>query len=388
MAGTPAHRQAHSAPLALRRSRRSVRVKQRKYTRGVHHINVCRIAVVAISATLVLAGDRTAARLEVPYSAQQEGDLVRLRDASHDLNLVVMPSVGNMAVDMTVKGARVLRFPYASLDELRKTPRFSGIPFLAPWANRLEEPGFRFGDRHYVFNAELGNVKGAHPIHGLVTFAPWQLVESKADASSSWVTSRLDFYREPRWIAQFPFAHTIDMTYRVRDGAVEVATRVTNLSIESMPIAIGFHPYFQLTDSPRDEWTLSLVARKEWLLSPDKLPTGETRPLVDRFRDLRRVALRGLDLDDVYGDLSRDGKGLATMALQGRSQRLEVALGPNYRAVVVYAPAREPEYVCIEPMAGITNAINLAERGIYPDLQTIPPGGRWEERFWIRPSGF
>ena len=76
------------------------------------------------------------------------------------------------------------------------------------------------------------------------------------------------------------------------------------------------------------------------------------------------------------------------MAVQGRTQRLEVALGRNYRAVVVYAPAREPSYVCIEPMSGITNAINLAQRGAYKDLQVIPPGGRWEERFWIRPSGF
>jgi aldose 1-epimerase len=354
----------------------------------VHRRSVRLFLAVAMSAALLVAPNRAASEREPPYTAQRDGDVVRLRDASHDTSLTVMPSVGNMAVDMTVKGARVLRFPYSSLDEVRKTPRFSGIPFLAPWANRLDEPGFRFGDRHYVFNAELGNVRGPHPIHGLVTFAPWQLVETNADASSSWVTSRLDFYREPRWIAQFPFAHTIEMTYRLRDGVVEVATAITNLSTESMPVAVGFHPYFQLTDSPRDEWTLSLGARREWLLSPDKLPTGDTRPLADRFADPQRIPLRGLDLDDVYGDLTRDAKAIATMAIQGRSQRLEVALGPNYRAVVVYAPAKEPSYVCIEPMAGITNAINLAQRGAYKDLQTIPAGGRWEERFWVRPSGF
>jgi aldose 1-epimerase len=346
------------------------------------------IAAVATAAALFVATHPAAARREAPYTAQRDGDAVHLRDATHGVDLIVMPAVGNMAVDMTVKGARVLRFPYSSLDEVRKTPRFSGIPFLAPWANRLDEPGFRFGDRHYVFNTELGNVRGAHPIHGLVTFAPWQFVEAKADASSAWVTSRLEFYREPRWIAQFPFAHIIEMTYRLRDGAVEVATVVSNLSTEAMPVAIGFHPYLQLTDSPRDEWTLSLSARNEWLLSPDKLPTGETRPLTDRYPDPRHVPLRGLDLDDVYGDLSRDAKGNATMVMQGRSQRLEVTLGPNYRAVVVYAPAKEPNYVCIEPMAGITNAINLAHRGAYKDLQTIQPGGRWDERFWIRPTGF
>jgi hypothetical protein len=41
-----------------------------------------------------------------------------------------------------------------------------------------------------------------------------------------------------------------------------------------------------------------------------------------------------------------------------------------------------------EPMAGITDALNLASRGRYRDLQHIPPGDTWSERFWIRPSGF
>jgi hypothetical protein len=39
-------------------------------------------------------------------------------------------------------------------------------------------------------------------------------------------------------------------------------------------------------------------------------------------------------------------------------------------------------------MAGITNALNMAHRGAYRELQTIPPGGTWRESFWISPSGF
>ena len=52
------------------------------------------------------------------------------------------------------------------------------------------------------------------------------------------------------------------------------------------------------------------------------------------------------------------------------------------------ASALRGEFVCLEPMAGITNAMNLAHRGVYNDLQDIPPGGSWEETFRIRPSGF
>ena len=45
-------------------------------------------------------------------------------------------------------------------------------------------------------------------------------------------------------------------------------------------------------------------------------------------------------------------------------------------------------FVCIEPMAGITNGINLAHRGVYKELQVVQPGGTWRESFWVRPSGF
>jgi hypothetical protein len=39
-------------------------------------------------------------------------------------------------------------------------------------------------------------------------------------------------------------------------------------------------------------------------------------------------------------------------------------------------------------MAGVTNAINLAHKGLYKELASIAPGGSWRESFWVRPRGF
>ena len=70
----------------------------------------------------------------------------------------------------------------------------------------------------------------------------------------------------------------------------------------------------------------------------------------------------------------RDGDGLASFSVQGASQKIEVAYGPKYRTAVVYAPTgKDQNFICFEPMSGITNAFNLAHRGIYKELQTIPP---------------
>lgn len=323
-----------------------------------------------------------------PYTAETTGDVVQLRDDKAQTTVSVAPSAGNIAFAFAVRGAQVLRFPYASLEEFKRAPRLTGIPFMGPWANRLDELGFYANGKHYVFNMELGNIRGPRPIHGLLTAAPrWRVVEARSDGNAAWLTSRLEFYREPSWMAQFPFAHTIDMTYRLSGGALEVITRIENLSSEAMPVSIGYHPYFQLTDSPRDEWTISIGARTQWLLSPDKIPTGQTRPMTGMFPDPQRIALRDFDLDDVFGDLVRDSSGRAAMSVKGHAQQLDVVLGPNYRAAVIYAPKGQ-NFICVEPMAAITNAMNMAHRGLYPDLQSIPPGGIWQESFWVRPGGF
>ena len=133
------------------------------------------------------------------------------------------------------------------------------------------------------------------------------------------VTSRLEFFRQPSWMKQWPFAHTIEMTYRLRNGTLEVETTIANMSAEPMPVSVGFHPYFQLTDSPRDEWTISVGARTHLKLTPNKLPTGETEPIAAPFTG--GVPLRDHELDDSFMDLVRDEQGRATMTVSGKAQR-------------------------------------------------------------------
>jgi aldose 1-epimerase len=70
-----------------------------------------------------------------------------------------------------------------------------------------------------------------------------------------------------------------------------------------------------------------------------------------------------------------------------------VAFGPNWRSAVVWAPkptldTPDRNFICFEPMAGITDATNLAHKGLYKELQSVAPGGTWQESFWITPSGF
>jgi aldose 1-epimerase len=363
------------------------------------------------------------------YSARRDGDIVHLEDKRNQTVVSIITSVGNVAYEMKVKDQNVLYFP-AGTPEAYKGG-LSGIPFLGPWANRLDQPAFFANGKRYTFNPDLGNVRGNHPIHGFLSSASqWQVTEVNSNDHEAWVTSHLDFYKQPDWMAQFPFAHAIDMTYRLRDGVLEVNLKIHNLSAEAMPISVGFHPYYRLTDSPRDDWMVSIGARTQWILNADKIPTGETQPIEKFFPEPEHIRLRDYSLDHVFADLIRDANGRATMSVRGKTQRLDISFGPRYRAAVVYSPGANPQsipaergglasatppqgmansgrgggaanggagrgggrgdpnFIALEPMAGITDAMNLAEKGLYKELQTLAPGETWSESFWIRPSGF
>ena len=332
-----------------------------------------------------------------PYTARRSSaggiPIVQLRDEAHRTVVSIVPSIGNNSYEMLVNGKNVFWFPFESLSDFAQKPSLAGNPLLAPWANRLDEPAFYANGKKYALNLELGNIRldgNKLPIHGLLMFASeWEIVEASSDASSAWVTSRLDFSRFPERMAQFPFAHSIEMTYRLSAGVLEVQTRLTNDSIAGMPVSAGYHPYFQLHDAPRDEWAVSLGAGLEWVLNAKLTPTGQTTPVAGRFENPSRIPLRGIALDNVFGGLVRDAGGRARFAVKGKQEQIEVLYGPKYKVAVVYAPqGANRDFICFEPMSGVTNAFNLAHRGEYNEMAVIPSGESWQESYWIRPSGF
>ena len=326
-----------------------------------------------------------------------------------------------------------------TLADFMARPGLNGMPLLAPFANRLDETAFYANGKKYNFDLELGNVRGPIPATGFVNGTKaWQLVEFKADGKSAWVTCKLDFYKNPQFMKQFPFAHTITMTYRVSDGALEVRTRLDNLSTEPMPVVIGYHPIYELPDGNRNDWTVSADAKTHWIEIPQRLPTGETQPIENFFgigshgdsaqevrahrRRLHRSGARREWPRDDEADVQRQGTARDPRAeVQDRADVVDAARGWRRRrgggggggggrgpgcprgwrrpgrappppapsgpfpvdpaqGVKVAPPAVPPAdgapapttkgFIAFEPMVAITNALNLAHKGVYKDLQT------------------
>ena len=102
-----------------------------------------RVLAAALLLSIVATGVQPAALRQpagVPhYSARQAGALVQLNDSEHQTAVSIIPTLGNITVEMKVKGHNVLRFPFESAAEYKGGASSVGIPFLAPWADRLDE---------------------------------------------------------------------------------------------------------------------------------------------------------------------------------------------------------------------------------------------------------
>jgi len=306
-----------------------------------------------------------------------------LRDSARQTEVRIAPALGLNSYEMTVKGKRVFWSPYKTVGEFAAKPTFLGNPLLWPWANRIDGLHYFVNGRKYALNEELGNVRGGPnrtPIHGLLQYEKrWEVVE----AGETSLRARLDFWRYPELMAQFPFAHTIEVEYRLRDGVLEVQTVIRNESKEPMPVSLGFHPYFQVNDAPQEDWRVTLAARERYALSDRLIPTGAVEP--NPYRG--QIRLGEVALDDVFGSLVRDSDGFARFRVEGRQESVTVEYGPGFDVAVVYSPKCRG-FICFEPMTSITNAFNAAHAGWYRGLPSVGPGAEWRGLFRVVPAGF
>ena len=367
------------------------------------------------------------------YTVKTIGDIVQLHDNKADATVSVLTGTSN-AYEFVVHGKNVISMNIPSTTALRNNPGLNGVPFLGPFANRLDEMAFYANGKKYSFDPGLGNVRSPIPQQGFLNSThDWKLVSAKADANGATVVSKLDFYRHPDWIKQFPFAQTYTMTIRLKDGVLEVNTKIDNLSTDPLPVSIGYHPYFALPETDRNHWSLDFGAETHWLETDAHLPTGE-KETADKFfgGDHHNVPLsRFTDkrFDEVFSDLDRDAQGRASVVIKGDKTSIKVTAGPKIKTLLLYseilpppgtpAPAgrggagRRPPaatvaydgpvvpltapndvprstrgFIAIEPMAGITDSMNMAQKGLYNELQYVAPGGSWNESIWITPSGY
>lgn len=244
----------------------------------------------------------------------------------------------------------------------------TGMPLLAPWANRLSDTwsvGRRVVD---LRGLELHRDASGLALHGtMIGRTGWELVDVRT-ASTATASFRFDAAAAPTVMASFPFPHELGVTFSVTPDRLEVATTVTATGRRAVPVAFGWHPYFVLPGTARDRIRLELPDRHRLVLDDRRLPTGAE--VVEPAASLRLD--RGFD--DGYR-LGRDRR----LGLSGGRRRLSVTLDRHYRHAQVYTPP-DADSIALEPMTVATDALARGETPL------VAPGERFTARFAVTPT--
>jgi galactose mutarotase-like enzyme len=285
-----------------------------------------------------------------------------LRLTSGRVSATFVPGLGMTGVSLRNGSAEHLALP-GGLDALRHG-RTTGLPLLAPWANRLSGRVYRVGRvRVDMHGLRLGVDEHHLPIHGLLVGRKgWRVERLSTRGTSARVHASIDVDAKA-----FPFAHRIDITASVRETGLTIDTSITPTGKRAVPVAFGWHPYLQLPGVARSSWNLHMPGRRHLGLDSFGIPDGEEAREVAEHAPIARRRF-----DDLYA-LGRDRR-LAFSASGGR--RVELHCKSGYPYAQVWVPAGK-SFAALEPMAAPTNAL------VDGNAPLVPPGDSFTATFTL-----
>ncbi|BBZ37142.1 aldose 1-epimerase [Mycobacterium conspicuum] len=292
---------------------------------------------------------------------------VTLTDPSSSVAAQFVPEAGMIGISLTDEGVELLG-QRRGLDAYISAGKTMGIPILYPWANRLGANSYAAEDATVTLTPGEHGVRAdpnGLPIHGvLAAYDGWRVMTESAHE----LVAELDFGADPALLASFPFPHLLVVRVALADRTLTVHTTVAATADKAVPLCFGFHPYLQVPEVPRAQWTIETPAMRHLAVDDRGLPTGESSA-----QDGGLEVLGDKAFDDGYDQLA-DG---AVFAVSGGGRRIEVRFDYGFPAAQIFAPPAE-DLVCFEPMAAPTDALR---RGGY---RVARPGEPAEAQFSIR----
>ena len=161
-------------------------------------------------------------------------------------------------------------------------PGLSGIPFMGPWANRLDEQAFYANGKRYAFDMELGNVRGAIPIHGFLSYDRPMEGRRGEGRRHGGVGDE-----PPRVLSQSDVGEAVSLRPHHRDDLSPAGRRRSRCVRGSRTCRSRtdagvdrVSPVFSADRfAARRMDDLRCRAKTHWMLAQNKIPTGETQPI-------------------------------------------------------------------------------------------------------------
>lgn len=270
-----------------------------------------------------------------------------------------------------------------------------GAAFLVPYPNRiigkLSPDGKTLtteweGHTITLPANNVGSKPGAerHAMHGLILKAKAQDVKVTKIPGGEQVTAVVhggDF--NGHWLSKTD----LDYTITLHAHAIDAEIVAHNVGSEAEPMAIGWHPYFNLPSGDRTQVRIHIPAERQALVDnyDNVFPTGKLAPVAGQY-DLRAPRGEALDhnfYDDNWSKLEWKN-GAVTVRVVDPKAHYGVAiegLSPEIKTIQMYAPPTK-QFVAIEDQYNFADPFGKEWHGMDTGMVTLKPGERtrWHVR--------
>ena len=144
------------------------------------------------------------------------------------ISIEVLPEKGGIISSLRYLGSEIL---YCNIENILSSERPKcGIPILFPCCGRTNENKVIFDRKEYKM-----------PIHGFAHLLSWKVVEKKLH---NIITLKLSSSEETK--KYYPYDFVAHISYELTENSLKIKFTVKNTGNNSMPFALGYHPYFKM----------------------------------------------------------------------------------------------------------------------------------------------
>ncbi|MEN9611718.1 MAG: hypothetical protein RLZZ628_2532 [Bacteroidota bacterium] len=261
-----------------------------------------------------------------------------------------VPQYGSCLLDLKFHHQSVLD-GYKTADELIENKWAKNV-ILAPFPNRLRDGSYEH--RGIIRSFPIKKSSGNNAIHGFCRDAPMTVESVKMDADHAEIVCTHAYSGEH---PAYPFRFSLKTVLTLRGTTFTMGMYVTNLDTQSMPVGLGWHPYFRFEGAAANDISMQMPDCQLIVVDDRMLPTGK-KVLFEDFKTLRKIDETRLDTGFVLNEGSETN---ATVILKYQNKKLKYwQNSQNWRFLQVFTPPHR-QSVAVEPMSCAADAFNTAD---------------------------
>ncbi|HKP32999.1 MAG TPA: aldose 1-epimerase [Chitinophagaceae bacterium] len=295
----------------------------------------------------------------VTRSLAKQTTLVHLQH--DDIAATIIPSAGAMLHAFNIKTGNSnfnVIDSYPSETAVESTGDwFKGVK-LSPWPCRIPAGEYEFQGNKFNVSRLFSD---GTALHGLLYDQPFKIVHEFADENSASVIMIHEYLGED---AGYPFKYSCKVQYTLRSMhsahrsplsalALEIVTTIKNCSTSAIPIADGWHPYFQLGGIV-DDWELEFPATSIVEFNDKLIPTGKLIPY-NQFNQKKKIG--AIELDNCFVVDPPSDNLVCTLSNPDNGINVQFFAESSYPYLQIFIPSFRKS-IAIENLSSAPNAFN------------------------------